>query len=182
MIRQILNKLPRKPSKPAENRDGGTSTSTSSSSNAPASSRSNDLASNRFGNVNATSLPGVNSTSNSGINHGNKIPQALNSKLNGNSTVTPYEALPSFRDVPNSEKQNLFIRKLNLCCVVFDFADPTKNLKEKEIKRQTLVELVDYVTSVNGKFTEPAVQEIVKMVYLNLFRTLIPQTRENKVL
>ncbi|XP_057484812.1 serine/threonine protein phosphatase 2A 57 kDa regulatory subunit B' theta isoform-like isoform X1 [Actinidia eriantha] len=178
MIRQILNKLPRKPSKSAENRDGGTYTS---SSNAHASSRSNDLASNRFGNVNATSLPGVNST-NSGINHGNKIPQAINSKLNANSTVTPYEALPSFRDVPNSEKQDLFIRKLNLCCVVFDFTDPTKNLKEKEIKRQTLVELVDYVTSVNGKFTEPAVQEIVKMVSINLFRTLIPQPRENKVL
>ncbi|KAL6971675.1 hypothetical protein U1Q18_031355 [Sarracenia purpurea var. burkii] len=46
----------------------------------------------------------------------------------------------------------------------------------------TLVELVDYVTSANGKFTETVMQEMVKMVSMNLFRTLIPQPRENKVL
>ncbi|KAL6960473.1 hypothetical protein U1Q18_038236 [Sarracenia purpurea var. burkii] len=179
MIKQFLNRLPRKPSKSAENRDGGTSTS---SSNASPSLRNSDLASSRSGNLNATSLPGLNSTSNSGTNHGNKIPQSLNTKLNGNAPMSSYEALPSFRDVSNSEKQNLFIKKLNLCCVVFDFTDPTKNLKEKDIKRQTLVELVDYVTSANGKFTETVMQEMVKMVSMNLFRTLIPQPRENKVL
>ncbi|GFZ19101.1 protein phosphatase 2A regulatory B subunit family protein [Actinidia rufa] len=173
MIKQFLNKLPKKQSKSAENRDGGTSTSSSN-----ANSRSSDPASNRHGNSNATSLSGLNS--NSGISYGNKIPQALNSKLNGNGTVSPYEALPSFRDVPNSEKQNLFIKKLLMCCVVFDFTDPTKNLKEKDIKRQTLVELVDYVTSANGKFTETVMQEMIKMVSINLFRTLTPQPRENK--
>ncbi|XAR58253.1 hypothetical protein NMG60_11026671 [Bertholletia excelsa] len=179
MIKQILNKLPRKPSKSADNRDGGTS---ASSSNASTILQSSDLASNRSGNLNATSFLSLNSTSNSGVSHGNKIPQAINSKLNGNSAGSLYEALPSFRDVPNSEKQNLFIRKLNLCCVLFDFTDPTKNFKEKDIKRQTLVELVDYVTSANGKFTENVMQEIVKMVSVNLFRTLTPQSRENKVL
>ncbi|RVW14127.1 Serine/threonine protein phosphatase 2A 57 kDa regulatory subunit B' theta isoform [Vitis vinifera] len=175
-----LNRLPRKPSKSAENRDGGGASI--SSSNASTSSRSNDLVNNRFGNFNATSLSGANPTSNSGPNYGNKIPQAVNMKLNGNSAAASYEALPSFRDVPNSEKQTLFIRKLSLCCVVFDFTDPTKNLKEKEIKRQTLVELVDYVTSANGKFTENVMQEIIKMVSVNLFRTLTSPPRENKVL
>ncbi|CAL5368435.1 unnamed protein product [Camellia sinensis] len=177
MIKNFLNRLPRKPSKSAENRDGGMSTT---SSNVSATLRS-DLASSQFGNLNATSVLGLNSTSNSGVSQGNKIPQALNSKSNGNSTFSSYEALPSFRDVPNSEKQNLFSKKLNLCCFVFDFTDPTKNLKEKDIKRQMLVELVDYVTSTNGKFTEPVMQEIVKMVSTNLFRTLTPQPRENKV-
>ena len=180
MIKNILNRLPRKPSKSAENRDGGGASI--SSSNASTSSRSNDLVNNRFGNFNATSLSGANPTSNSGPNYGNKIPQAVNMKLNGNSVAASYEALPSFRDVPNSEKQTLFIRKLSLCCVVFDFTDPTKNLKEKEIKRQTLVELVDYVTSANGKFTENVMQEIIKMVSVNLFRTLTSPPRENKVL
>ncbi|KAK3033430.1 hypothetical protein RJ639_033034 [Escallonia herrerae] len=179
MIKQILNRLPRKPSKSTDNRDGGTSTVSSSAST---SSRSSDLASNRSGNSNATSLYSVNSTPNSGLNRGSKFPQAINLKVNGNSAVTPYEALPSFRDVPNSDKQNLFIKKLNLCCVVFDFTDPTKNLKEKEIKRQTLVELVDYVTSANGKFTETVMQEMVKMISINLFRTLSSQPRENKAL
>lgn len=180
MIKNILNRLPRKPSKSAENRDGGGASI--SSSNASTSSRSNDLVNNRFGNFNAASLSGANPTSNSGPNYGNKIPQAVNMKLNGNSAAASYEALPSFRDVPNSEKQTLFIRKLSLCCVVFDFTDPTKNLKEKEIKRQTLVELVDYVTSANGKFTENVMQEIIKMVSVNLFRTLTSPPRENKVL
>jgi serine/threonine-protein phosphatase 2A regulatory subunit B' len=68
-----------------------------------------------------------------------------------------------------------------MCSVVFDFTEPMKNLKEKEIKRQTLQELVDYVTSVSGKFSETAMQEVMKMVSANLFRTFTPQPRENKV-
>ncbi|KAH8969210.1 hypothetical protein BDL97_02G022300 [Sphagnum fallax] len=90
-----------------------------------------------------------------------------------------FEALPLFRDVPSSERQNLFIRKLNLCCYIFDFTDPTKNVKEKEIKRQTLLELVDYVTSGTGKFTEAVFEDISKMLVENLFRTLPPSSHEN---
>lgn len=180
MIKQLLNKLPKKPSKSAENREGGgTSTSSSNASN---NSRSGESATNRHGNTGGTSLPGVNCTSSVVVNYGNKLNLAVNSKLNGNSLASSYEALPSFRDVPNSEKQNLFIKKLNLCCVLFDFTDPTKNLKEKEIKRQTLVELVDYIASANGKFPEAVLQEIVKMVSTNFFRTLTSPPRENKAL
>ncbi|XP_060187983.1 serine/threonine protein phosphatase 2A 57 kDa regulatory subunit B' theta isoform-like [Lycium barbarum] len=151
MMKQILSKLPRKPSsKSAENRDGGISTFPSNAS---------------------TSSPSGN---------GDGLPLAVNNEVNG--TVSLYEALPSFRDVPNSDKQNLFIKKLNLCCVLFDFTEPMKDLKEKDIKRQTLVELVDYVTSADGKFTETVVQETVKMVSLNLFRSRAPQPHENKLL
>ncbi|KAL6288196.1 hypothetical protein ACE6H2_012586 [Prunus campanulata] len=171
MIKQILNRLPRKPSRSAENREGGSS---NSSSNASTSSRSGSLASSRYVNSGTSSLSGPNSTPNFGVN--------VNSKLNGNSLASPYEALPSFKDVPNAEKQNLFIKKLNLCCVIFDFSDPTKNLKEKDIKRQTLVELVDYIASANGKFSETVMQEIVKMVCVNLFRTLTSPPLENKAL
>ncbi|KAG8634934.1 serine/threonine protein phosphatase 2A 57 kDa regulatory subunit B' theta isoform [Manihot esculenta] len=178
MIKQILNRFPRKPSKSSENREGGgTSTSASNASTSP---RNNDLSGNRYANT-ATPLAGFNSNPNLGSNYGNKLSQAINPKLNG-SQPAPYEALPSFRDVPNSEKQNLFIRKLNLCCIVFDFTDPTKNFKEKDIKRQTLVELVDYVSSANGKFSETTMQEMVKMVSTNLFRILSSPPRENKVL
>lgn len=113
---------------------------------------------------------------------GDKFVRDGSSKLNGNLVAASYDALPSFRDVTNSEKHNLFIRKLNMCCVLFDFTDPTKNLKEKEIKRQTLLELVEYVTSANVKFTEVVMQAVVKMVSTNLFRELMPQPRENKTL
>ncbi|KAK9119989.1 hypothetical protein Scep_018082 [Stephania cephalantha] len=179
MIKQILGRLPRKPSKSADSRDS--SGSLTPSAIASVSSRSSDLAGTRSGNPTGAGGPGPISSSTPGLNNGNKIPQVGNLKLNG-SSVASYEALPAFRDVPSSEKQNLFIKKLNLCCVVFDFTDPTKNLREKDIKRQTLLELVDYVTSASGKFTENLMQESIKMVSANLFRTLTTPPRENKVL
>lgn len=179
MIHKFLNKFPKKPSK-SEQREAGVTTT--SSSNASTSSRNNDLNSNRYGNQSTMSHSGVNSIANSGANPGSRFAQVVNAKMNGNPLAPSYEALPSFKDVPNAEKQNLLIRKLNMCCVVFDFTDPTKNLKEKDIKRQTLVELVDYVSSANGKFPEIVMQEMVKMVSINLFRTLTSPPRENKAL
>ncbi|TXG54788.1 hypothetical protein EZV62_020044 [Acer yangbiense] len=180
MINKLFNRFPKKPSKSSEHREaGGTTTS---SSHASTSSRNNDLNSNRYGNPSTVSHPGANSIANVGVNHGSKFSQVVNSKPNGNPLASSYEALPNFKDVPNSEKQNLFIRKLNMCCVVFDFTDPTKNLKEKEIKRQTLVELVDYISSANGKFPEIVMQEMGKMISINLFRTLTSPPRENKAL
>ncbi|KAH7570440.1 hypothetical protein ACOSP7_018581 [Xanthoceras sorbifolium] len=178
MIKQILKKIPRKSSKTADNREhGGNSTTHSISS---IGSRSSDLGKSKAGNSNIISPQVIESASDVVQNHGNKMQRGVNSKLNGNSAFFFFESLPGFKDVPSSEKQNLFIKKLNLCCIVFDFTDPTKNLKEKEIKRQTLLELVDYVTSANGKFSETVIQEVVKMVSTNLFRAFtVP--RENKV-
>src|SRR6185312_4054172 len=40
----------------------------------------------------------------------------------------------------------------------------------------------DYITSATGKFPEPVVQEVIKMVSINLFRAPTPAPRENKVL
>ncbi|XP_011098815.1 serine/threonine protein phosphatase 2A 57 kDa regulatory subunit B' theta isoform [Sesamum indicum] len=176
MIKNFLNKIPRKQGKLAENRDGE---SYAFSSNASTTLRSNLATGSRSGNSNAAVIPGL--IPNSDPRYGNNLHDPLKAKVNGGVGTVPYEALPSFRDVPNSEKQNLFIRKLSLCCVVFDFTDPTKHLKEKDIKRQMLVEVVDYVTSATGKFNEAVMQEMVKMVSINLFRSLCGQPRENKV-
>lgn len=175
MIKQILNRLPRKPSKSVENNGGGGASTSSSTVSTSVN----------YGNSTASSLSGVDSNSSAGVlNHGDTLVQAVNSKLNlnGNLSASSYEALPSFRDVPNSEKQNLCIRKLQMCCVIFDYTDPSKNLKEKEVKRQTLVELVDYVSSANAKFTDVMMHELVKMLSINLFRTLTTPPRENKIL
>ncbi|GER33302.1 serine/threonine protein phosphatase 2Aregulatory subunit B [Striga asiatica] len=167
MIKNFLNKLPRKQGKLAEIRDGG-------SSNVPPNATTSRNNGSRAGNSNGAIL--------SGTNHVNKLHDPFNTKSYGLNGPMPFEALPSFRDVPNGEKQNLFIRKMNLCCQVFDFTDPTKDVKEKEIKRQTLVELVDYIASANGKFGENVLQDIIRMVSANLFRTLPTQSTENKVL
>ena len=82
------------------------------------------------------------------------------------------EPLPTFREVPASEKQQLFVRKLHLCSYTFNFADQGRNVREKEIKRQTLLELVDYVNTGSGKFTEGVAEDIVFMLSNNLFRGL----------
>ncbi|KAI3702572.1 hypothetical protein L6452_28315 [Arctium lappa] len=81
-----------------------------------------------------------------------------------------------------SESHNLFIKKLNLCCVVFDFNGPSANFKEIDVKRQTLLELVNYVSSVTSKFNEITMQEITKMIASNLFWSLPSSIHDNKLL
>jgi serine/threonine-protein phosphatase 2A regulatory subunit B' len=85
------------------------------------------------------------------------------------------EKLVKFKDVPPSDRQELFIKKLDQCNVIFDFTDAQSNLKGKEIKRQTLIELVDYISNNKGVITEPLYPEIIKMFSTNLFRTIPPQ-------
>ncbi|CAI5494798.1 unnamed protein product [Closterium sp. Naga37s-1] len=83
------------------------------------------------------------------------------------ATLPPFaEPLPLLKDVGAQEQQALFIRKLRLCSYLFDFNDPMKNVKEKEIKRQTLLELVGYTES------SKALKEIRRMLEINLFRPL----------
>uniref|UniRef100_A0A3Q2CTA5 Serine/threonine protein phosphatase 2A regulatory subunit n=1 Tax=Cyprinodon variegatus TaxID=28743 RepID=A0A3Q2CTA5_CYPVA len=72
--------------------------------------------------------------------------------------------LPLLKDVPAPEQPELFLKKLQQCCTVFDFMDTLSDLKMKEYKRSTLNELVDYVTVSRGYLTEQAYPEVVKMV------------------
>ncbi|XP_073039115.1 serine/threonine protein phosphatase 2A 57 kDa regulatory subunit B' kappa isoform-like [Primulina eburnea] len=90
------------------------------------------------------------------------------------SVIAGIEPLQAFKDVPSSEKMNLFISKLSLCCVAFDFTDPTKNIQEKELKRATLLELLDFVSQSPPKFSEPAILALCKMCSINLFRIFPP--------
>ncbi|XP_029634249.1 serine/threonine-protein phosphatase 2A 56 kDa regulatory subunit epsilon isoform isoform X1 [Octopus bimaculoides] len=84
------------------------------------------------------------------------------------------QALPHLKDTSPAEQQELFTKKLQQCCLVFDFMDPVSDLKSKEIKRACLNELVDYITATRGILTEPVYSEIVGMIACNIFRTLPP--------
>lgn len=90
------------------------------------------------------------------------------------------ESLPAFKDVPAAERQNLFVQKLHLCSFVFNFNDVSADVQNKETKRRTLCELVDYVTAGQGKFTEAIAEDVIFMVSKNLFRAL-PPTRNHNV-
>ncbi|CAN1152943.1 Serine/threonine protein phosphatase 2A 59 kDa regulatory subunit B' eta isoform [Linum perenne] len=181
MIKQLLGKIPRKSSKSGENgetrRKNGKKGS-KAGSNASSKGITNEISKSGYERLNH---PGSESATQT--NNGSKITSSVSQNGNLGLGLYAYEPLPAFKDVPNSEKPALFLRKLKLCSVVFDFNDPANHVKEKEMKRQTLLELVDYVTSSNStKFSESVVQEVVKMVTLNIFRTPSPQPRENKVI
>ncbi|XP_017631221.1 serine/threonine protein phosphatase 2A 59 kDa regulatory subunit B' gamma isoform-like isoform X1 [Gossypium arboreum] len=188
MMKQIFGKLPRKPSKSSQHEPNGDALNGNSFFNS--SLGPNSLNSSKPGSAFKFSNSGsrlnggtVNSHSSSSANsnQGKKTdPLASQAGLMLVSGI--YEALPGFRDVPSTEKQSLFLKKLNMCCVVFDFGDPTKNLREKDIKKQTLLELVDYISSVTSKFNELAVQEMARMVAANLFRTFPSPNHDIKLL
>ncbi|XP_008124027.1 serine/threonine-protein phosphatase 2A 56 kDa regulatory subunit alpha isoform isoform X2 [Anolis carolinensis] len=90
--------------------------------------------------------------------------------------VSPVELLPlpQLKDATTNEQQDLFCQKLQQCCVLFDFMDSVSDLRNKEIKRATLNELVEYVSTNRGVITESAYSDIVKMISSNIFRTLPP--------
>ncbi|XP_065919717.1 serine/threonine-protein phosphatase 2A 56 kDa regulatory subunit epsilon isoform-like [Dysidea avara] len=83
--------------------------------------------------------------------------------------------LPSFKETSASNREDLFIKKLHQCCVIFDFQlDPLSDLRYKEIKRAALNELVEYITHNRGVLTEVVYPEAVRMFSMNAFRTLPP--------
>lgn len=99
------------------------------------------------------------------------VPPAL---TQASRKVAYAEQLPSFREVSNSNRPTLFVKKLHLCAFCFDFTEPTRDVQEKEMKRTTLVELVEYVNSGAGRFTEAVSEDVIFMLSSNLFRTLPP--------
>jgi serine/threonine-protein phosphatase 2A regulatory subunit B' len=76
--------------------------------------------------------------------------------------------------------QALFQQKLQLCSVIFNFDDPESDKRGKDLKRQTLLELVDYVNNAGGQkiFNENLMPDIMKCVSLNICRALPPQTED----
>lgn len=86
------------------------------------------------------------------------------------------ERTPGFNEIPPHLRPDLFIQKLRQCMVICDFSDPSAELSEKEVKRQTLQEILEYVGMNRGVLTSEApYPETVKMFAINLFRTIPPQ-------
>jgi len=87
------------------------------------------------------------------------------------------EQVPAFREVSPEKRRALLVKKLRLCAVIFDFQNESASENVgKEMKRQILLELVDYVTTNKGWFSEKILPDILQMVSANLFRALSPST------
>lgn len=83
-------------------------------------------------------------------------------------------------ETTNANRQALFIRKLRLCSVIFDWhvPDTAESSRAKDIKRQQLLELVEFLQNTEALFSQQTIPEIIAMVSANLFRTLPPPVGE----
>ena len=67
-------------------------------------------------------------------------------------------------EIRPEERNDLFVRKLQQCKVVFDFNDASAELQGKQVKAQTLHEMLEYITQNRGVVTEQIYPEVVNMV------------------
>ncbi|GJN37304.1 hypothetical protein PR202_gb26240 [Eleusine coracana subsp. coracana] len=74
-------------------------------------------------------------------------------------------------------REDAFIQKVNICCVVYDFSDRGKDSPEKERKRQVLMSLVDCIGAAEEPLTEVMIAACVRMFAVNLFRVFPPKVR-----
>ncbi|KAI9270844.1 phosphatase 2A regulatory B subunit-domain-containing protein [Sporodiniella umbellata] len=105
-----------------------------------------------------------------------KMPRRQKSSRFYSKHKIPLEKTAAFRDVPPHLRPDLFLQKIQTCTIICDFGDPSAELAEKEIKRSTLQELVEYVSMNTGILTsEVFYKEISHLFAVNLFRTIPPQ-------
>ncbi|RHY02446.1 hypothetical protein DYB37_004890 [Aphanomyces astaci] len=93
------------------------------------------------------------------------------SSLVRNQKVAALKDLPHLKDTNMQKREALFQQKLELCSVLFNFEDAASDKKGKDLKRQTLLELVDYVNNAGGQkiFTEALMPDIMGMVVVYEF-------------
>jgi len=83
----------------------------------------------------------------------------------------PVVITPLTVDVPTNNRPDLFMQKLEQCNVIFDFRDPSQDIRSKEIKRSTLQELLEYISS-NRNVVQPSMYgKIVNMVLPTILET-----------
>ena len=83
-------------------------------------------------------------------------------------------------DVDPSKWQILYLAKLKACHTIADFSDSKKEVDLKEIKKETLIEIIDLLDEqdapdfvINSKVLEAALQ----MISVNIFRTFANKSK-----
>jgi serine/threonine-protein phosphatase 2A regulatory subunit B' len=100
-------------------------------------------------------------------------PQAAKTQEPGAGFAT----LPKLREAPPAERTELFKRKMEACTVVLDFTNDATQ-REREAKRQTLLEIVEYVNNTRNCFNESLMVDVVNMVGSNIFRALRTRNKD----
>lgn len=68
------------------------------------------------------------------------------------------------QDVPEDSKETILIKKLQQCCIIFDFNDPSLDIQQKDIKTETLNEIVEYISTHRNTINEQVCCEIINTV------------------
>lgn len=190
----------------ASSKSSSSSSNTNSNSNSNSSGSAGQSISNNSNNAsNSTSAVVVGNHSHSGGSGGNNPFNSKNSSdiMSGNSSgsgnsVTASSStknallmrdLPALRDAAPSRREALFLQKLQLCSIVFNFETDAvvsgvgaisteASRRHRDLKRQTLLELVDYVNTPAGQkiFAEAVMPDLMNMVSANVCRALPPAT------
>ena len=87
---------------------------------------------------------------------------------------SPFPRLPSLKSAPSWQRRALLLQKLRLASVVFDGLDSARFVEDREVKRNTLLEIVDWVDG-GGRaaFAGPRLlDDTFTCIRLNLFRAL----------
>lgn len=104
-----------------------------------------------------------------------KTPQRhSSSRIEPSSDKVRFEQLPSFTQVIPEQQIDLFLRKTEQCCIIFDFYDPSSDIQGKELKRLTLQELINFVADNKFSFTDQIYDHVVTMFKRNIFRPIPP--------
>ncbi len=87
---------------------------------------------------------------------------------------SPFARLPALKSVPAWQRKGLLLQKLRQCGIVFDGLPADKFLVDREVKRNTLLEVLDFFEA-GGKAAVAdlrVLEDTFAMIRLNLFRTL----------
>ncbi|KAG8053199.1 hypothetical protein GUJ93_ZPchr0001g30256 [Zizania palustris] len=103
-------------------------------------------------------------------------PSPLSPQANG-AAGKPNVSPPPPAGGEGKSREEAFLQKVNICCVVFDFSDRGKDSTEKERKRQALMSLVDCIGGAEEPLTEAMMSALVRMFAVNLFRVFPPKVR-----
>ena len=154
-----------------------------SSSSSGASSSSSSSGGGAGGSSSAASSSSSSSASSSG-GSGSSISGAVAVKYAKDDLLETLKTQKEIRDV--SERKSMLIKKLDLCCVLFDFTQTDSTIvhdsnyhKARDNKRQILMELVDYITHTKHWLHEDVMKHILNMLRCNLFRALPPPIYED---
>eukprot|EP01111_Echinosteliopsis_oligospora_P012474 TRINITY_DN4266_c0_g1_i2.p1 TRINITY_DN4266_c0_g1~~TRINITY_DN4266_c0_g1_i2.p1 ORF type:complete len:595 (+),score=161.26 TRINITY_DN4266_c0_g1_i2:335-2119(+) len=110
------------------------------------------------------------------------LKKSVSSRFVEHSLTGNLEKLPPIKDVPPNLRVELLLRKIKQCCICFDFTDDRKDAQSKEVKREALIQCVEYIFSNREPLTEPIYAAVFTMVAINLFRPLPPHINPSGVM